>query len=307
MEEKKWCVYKHTAPNGKVYIGITSQKPERRWRTNGEGYIQDTQKKFKNAIKKYGWKNFKHEIIENNLSSLELANEREKYWISIYDSYHNGYNSTVGGDALGTRKHSKEFIKFLKKQKYNCHPVSADGVVYKTLKECAEYYNIPVSRMSSWLNKRANMPKYFIDINLHYADQPDVTYIQSTGYGKQRGNHAQAKSVLCDDILFDCLNDCADYYNVNSRTMSKWLCEHRMPKKFLKMKLHYVGDNSEFLMLRENNCREILQFDKSNTYVKKWSSLVEASNFYGCSKANIYNALTGKSKTACGYIWRYAD
>ena len=26
MEEKKWKLYKHTTPNGKVYIGITSQK-----------------------------------------------------------------------------------------------------------------------------------------------------------------------------------------------------------------------------------------------------------------------------------------
>lgn len=28
----KYVVYKHTCPNGKVYIGITSQKPEHRWK-----------------------------------------------------------------------------------------------------------------------------------------------------------------------------------------------------------------------------------------------------------------------------------
>lgn len=32
-----FCVYKHTAPNGKVYIGITSQKPIYRW-NSGEAY-----------------------------------------------------------------------------------------------------------------------------------------------------------------------------------------------------------------------------------------------------------------------------
>ena len=32
-----WCVYCHTFPNGKRYIGITKQKPEDRW-LDGMGY-----------------------------------------------------------------------------------------------------------------------------------------------------------------------------------------------------------------------------------------------------------------------------
>lgn len=35
--DKLYCVYKHTAPNGKVYIGITKQKPKYRW-GRGSGY-----------------------------------------------------------------------------------------------------------------------------------------------------------------------------------------------------------------------------------------------------------------------------
>ena len=33
-----YTVYKHTSPHGKVYIGITSQSPIRRWRKDGSGY-----------------------------------------------------------------------------------------------------------------------------------------------------------------------------------------------------------------------------------------------------------------------------
>ena len=33
-----WTVYRHIAPSGKVYIGITCQKPEYRW-NNGNGYM----------------------------------------------------------------------------------------------------------------------------------------------------------------------------------------------------------------------------------------------------------------------------
>lgn len=35
--ENEYYVYKHTTPNNKVYIGITKQNPNRRWR-NGHGY-----------------------------------------------------------------------------------------------------------------------------------------------------------------------------------------------------------------------------------------------------------------------------
>ena len=34
---KNFIVYKHTSPNGKVYIGITKQNPKQRW-GNGSGY-----------------------------------------------------------------------------------------------------------------------------------------------------------------------------------------------------------------------------------------------------------------------------
>ena len=39
---------------------------------------------FYNEIKKYGWENFDHQIIEDNIYSIEKANEREIYWINYY-------------------------------------------------------------------------------------------------------------------------------------------------------------------------------------------------------------------------------
>ena len=90
---KKYKVYKHTNKiNGKVYIGITGQKPNVRW-NNGTGY-RGTH--FANAINKYGWENFTHEILEKGLS-LKKAWAREKYYISKFDSFGNGYNADEGG------------------------------------------------------------------------------------------------------------------------------------------------------------------------------------------------------------------
>ena len=67
-EHKSYYVYKHTSPNNKIYIGITGQNPEKRWQS-GIGYVGNTH--FANAIKKYGWKNFKHEILFSGLTIEE--------------------------------------------------------------------------------------------------------------------------------------------------------------------------------------------------------------------------------------------
>ncbi len=91
-----WCIYKHTNPiNNKSYIGQTSRDdPSIRWQ-NGLGY-QDSPK-FWQAILKYGWGTFTHEIIENDIPTLEKADEKEVYWINYYDSVNNGYNISLGG------------------------------------------------------------------------------------------------------------------------------------------------------------------------------------------------------------------
>lgn len=63
-----FCVYCHTnLQNGKRYIGITKQDPERRWR-NGDGYKNGA---FHNAIMKYGWGGFRHEVLFSELTEAE--------------------------------------------------------------------------------------------------------------------------------------------------------------------------------------------------------------------------------------------
>lgn len=59
---KKWFVYMHVNKiNSKVYVGITSKKPEERWQ-KGQGY--NSQKYFYRAIQKYGWDSFEHIILQ---------------------------------------------------------------------------------------------------------------------------------------------------------------------------------------------------------------------------------------------------
>lgn len=100
MKDIAYCVYKHTTPSGKVYIGITSQKPKDRFK-GGSGYFHNEH--FKRAIMYYGWRNIRHEILETGLDR-EKAISEEKRLIAFYDStdYRKGYNLMTGGDGLGT-------------------------------------------------------------------------------------------------------------------------------------------------------------------------------------------------------------
>lgn len=92
-ESKTYIIYKHVSPSGKVYIGQTNQIPELRFR-NGEGYRSS--KKFYNAILKYGWKNFTHEVVYSNLNK-QAADKLEKELIHKYNSIEDGYNLKEGG------------------------------------------------------------------------------------------------------------------------------------------------------------------------------------------------------------------
>lgn len=106
MVNEKYCVYKHTCPNGKVYIGITMQGIKRRW---GNGHNYSRQKLFNSAIKKYGWDNIKHEVLFENLDETN-AKEIEKRLIQEYKSFDSkyGYNISLGGEGTYGYKMSEE-------------------------------------------------------------------------------------------------------------------------------------------------------------------------------------------------------
>jgi hypothetical protein len=93
---KRYSVYVHQNKiNGKRYIGITSQKPEDRWR-KGKKYTEN--KQFTDDIIKYGWDNFTHIVICSNLEKKEAEN-RERDLIIKYNTTDDtqGYNVDFGG------------------------------------------------------------------------------------------------------------------------------------------------------------------------------------------------------------------
>ncbi len=91
-------IYKITSPNGKIYIGQTINKKQRKYHYNKGIYKGQT--KLWNNVQKYNWNPVEtFEIIEESIcgNNKIFLNEREKYWIKYYDSFKNGLNCNEGG------------------------------------------------------------------------------------------------------------------------------------------------------------------------------------------------------------------
>ncbi len=116
---------------------------KKRFGTNGNGY--KNQIKFWNAIQKYGWDNFTHEIIEGNLS-FEQACLGEELYIEIYDSIRNGYNICVGG--YGVKEiGNKKVVQFSKSfQVLN---------IFRSVSFCAEKIGLrSITTISNWCSDK---------------------------------------------------------------------------------------------------------------------------------------------------------
>ena len=84
--------------NNKIYIGKTNYLLEKRF----QEHIRDSRKNQENrplynAMNKYGVEHFKIEQIEE--CNVQIADEREKYWIEFLQTFKYGYNATLGGDG----------------------------------------------------------------------------------------------------------------------------------------------------------------------------------------------------------------
>ena len=118
----KFCVYVHTSPKGKRYVGQTCSVPQVRWGKNGSQY--NTNKHFFAAITKYGWDNFTHSIVAEGLTQEE-ADALEKHLIQQYNSTdaNYGYNHEGGGRTgpIASKRTRDKISKSLKGRKMKPH------------------------------------------------------------------------------------------------------------------------------------------------------------------------------------------
>ena len=95
-------IYKITSPSGKIYIGQT-----RNYKIRLQEYKRlkcIAQVRLHASLLKYGFDSHNFEVLET--CSIEQGDEREIYYIALYDSFkgRNGLNSTEGGHRPAPKK-----------------------------------------------------------------------------------------------------------------------------------------------------------------------------------------------------------
>lgn len=133
-----YCVYRIVCfPTAKIYIGITTRPRIRRKEHFRNLRLQThPNQKLQRAYNKYGANTFYFEIIERDIRPEDI-DRRERYWITHYNSYHDGYNATPGGDAIANTGKSCTW----------------NGIQYKTVVDAAKAVGISPSGMHMRLKR----------------------------------------------------------------------------------------------------------------------------------------------------------
>lgn len=257
--------------NHKCYIGQTKKTIQERYK---EHIYSSKSKKSKiaskvlyKAMRKYGLENFEVTLLEE--CSDDDLNNREIYWIDKFDSYRNGYNSTIGGD--GIRKPLPSYEEVLQYYTDN-HNIS--------LTQTAEHFDLCPSTIHDILVRGG-----FSEIRSHPQKR---SYKKSPLYNYKEiaDKYQELKNAKQTAVLFGC-----------SEEVVKRAC------KECNVEMLTTGQYR-----KEYEVNTVYQIDKNTgEIIQSFRNLKEAARFLGNEmySSNIGACCNGKQKTAYGYRWTY--
>lgn len=315
--EKNYCVYKHTTPNGKVYVGITRRDVEKRW-LQGRGYKYNHH--FTNAIKRYGWDNIKHEVIADKLSEADAKN-MERFFIQMYKANNPkyGYNKTFGGDDVS--HFEKSVLQY-----------DLDGKLikrYDSLTEAAKITNTQISRISDctkgnrfsthgfiWILeddeqgkeklKRAISEKRHPSAMCGGANHQARAIEQYSLDGEYIRTYKSAQTAA--DILkidYSSIKSCASDKEPRHITSGGYIWIHKdeqNKEKIIKARIDRLNNPPK--IERPKSRKKVSQFTMEGEHIRDFDSIGEAKQYLN-TKANIGAVCRGKRKSACGFVWKY--
>lgn len=268
-------IYKYTSPSGKSYIGQTTNEAHRRstWLCTTSRYAGP---KIDRARAKYGPENFIYEVLHKKyyFTSAEATQELDKwetYYIGYYDTYKNGYNSTIGGLSNRGIKRSKETIEKLRKA----------GLGRIQSKE---------ERM-----KRAKA--------LKGTKHSEAASLSSKEKRRMSGRLKTIYQFTLSGILIKkwrCVAEAADNLGIVDKNI------YRAIKSLGTYKGYYWRDNAVLTKKPiKTNAKTVYKKTINGDIVETFPSIKEAANNIGKSPYLLSKCLNNKRETAYGFIWTF--
>lgn len=272
MEENKFCLYIHEFPNGKVYIGVTSESPNKRWHSDGSGYKR--QDVIWREIERYGWDNIIHDILAVDLTKDE-AERLEKEWIAYYDSTNHdyGYNIQAGG-----------FLKY----GYNHSEDTKAAMSKKMTGEGNPFYGKKHTQATKNIISKKNKGKYI-------------------GGKSKRAKPVYQMDISTKEIIaeFDCASTASRELNIERKHISACCNGKRISAggfswQFIDEPHPYQGNWSSM--------KSVCQIDlDTGNIIKEFMTMRQAVNELGVPQDMIKKCCDGKRRSAYGFAWSYAD
>lgn len=305
MDDRHYCVYMHRNKiNNKVYIGLTGRELDERCGKDGYRYLHKNkngdynQPAFANAILKYGWENFEHIILCNNLTEQE-AKDKEIELIALYKSNNKkyGYNISIGGEGNGGRKLTEQ-------QKENISK-SRKGVAAG--KECF-WYGKTIDDDSIKKRTESFKKNYKKENHHQYGKKQTQKQEESNKVTMQIIKEKLRKPVAQIDKntkevvnTYDGVREASRITGFDCSSISK--CCRGERKTAYGFIWEYI-EKVDKVIDRGVLDFPILQIDpKTLKIINNFSSIKNASDSTGVSYSNIYGALDNSNRTAGGFKW----
>lgn len=291
----KTGIYKITNQiNNKSYIG-QSVNIERRWadekyRAFSEGSNEYEYPRSK-AFRKYGVENFKFEILE--LCSHSQLNEREIYYINYYKTIvPYGYNVTSGGsNAAG-----------VKLDIYRVEEIS-DLLKNTTLTniEIGKMFNVSENMVSG-----INTGYYWNRENVDYPIRKKKKETEKIIESKTKLDIPD-KEEMVDIIYNNNFTYAANYYQVSTTTIRRWLDRYNVPRTVEEFRKWYQNEKNikiEDNITKQSGPLRTIVYDKNGCFISIENSRADCCLKYNIDSGHASACVQGKRKTANGYILR---
>lgn len=287
-------VYKHTCPNGKSYIGITGQDEKKRW-NYGNGYCTQL---FGRAIKKYGWENIKHEILEV-CENVDDAYESEIKNIAKYDTANPqyGYNCDKGGSgATGhtVGETARKTISSKNKERWADTTYRERMVAH--LREVSDS-NIGRKRGEDAIKKTIaatskSVDQYTIDGEFVATYSSAMDAARSVGANSNSAvvGCCKGKSVTAHGFIWKYHGEPFDPDDYTKR-VSAWR----------ESAMTVATKNAEAKKIA------VAQEDNAGNLIATYASAVDAQKATGINRNSIRRCCKGFLKHAGGYVWKNMD